>query len=278
MMLAMGIGLLIADLRDRKIGSWKQFLRDFLEWVFSPKMRLRLMLCVLVIALVCTRSRMGNTAFFAALFTAGLIGIVFSRYATRSTVILLVSLIVIDVVIVGSWFGVEKLAQRLESTSITQGEQAFKGIRAEESIEQRLNPTADTLPMILDFPAIGVGPGSWSLVFPSYRGPDYDMAYFSDFAHNDYVQMAAEFGLIGFGIVGAIVVWSFIVAVRAHAIRRDPLMRGVSFASMMGIISIMIHETVDFNLQIGANAVYFMVLLALGWIALYLERQERTPR
>jgi hypothetical protein len=29
---------------------------------------------------------------------------------------------------------------------------------------------------------------------------------------------------------------------------------------------------VDFNLQIPANAVYFMVLLALGWISLYLDR------
>jgi hypothetical protein len=55
-------------------------------------------------------------------------------------------------------------------------------------------------------------------------------------------------------------------------------MRGLSFASIMGIVSIMIHSSVDFNLQIPANTMYFMVLLALGWVALYLERQPETSR
>jgi hypothetical protein len=40
----------------------------------------------------------------------------------------------------------------------------------------------------------------------------------------------------------------------------------------------MIHSSVDFNLHIPANTMYFMVLLALGWVALYLERQPETPR
>jgi hypothetical protein len=45
----------------------------------------------------------------------------------------------------------------------------------------------------------------------------------------------------------------------------------------MGILSIMIHSSVDFNLQIPANTMYFMVLLALAWIALYLDRRPKTP-
>jgi O-antigen ligase len=35
----------------------------------------------------------------------------------------------------------------------------------------------------------------------------------------------------------------------------------------MGIIAIMIHSTVDFNLQIPANAFMFMFILAIGCIA-----------
>ncbi len=271
MMLALGIGLLIADLRDRKAKSWRQFLRHFLEWVFSPKMRLRLMLCILVIALVSTRSRMGNTAFFASLLATGVMGILFSRYATRGTVILLVSLIAIDIFIVGSWFGVEQLAQRIDATSILRQEVAMVG--APESVEQRLDATTATMSIVRDFPVVGVGPGAWVLVFPNYRG-EAVMAGFFEYAHNDYAQMAAEFGLIGFGILGLIVLWSFSVALTAQAKRRDPLMRGLSFSSMMGIIAIMIHSSVDFNLQIPANAVLFMVMLALGWISLYLDRRK----
>jgi O-antigen ligase len=273
MTLALGIGLLIADLRDRQARNLRQFVRNFLEWIFSPKMRLRLMLCVMVIALVSTRSRMGNTAFFASLMIAGIIGIAFSRYATRGTVVLLVSLMAIDVFIVGSWFGVEQLAQRIENTSIVRQEVL---ILDTQSVEERLDATVSTMAMIKDFPLTGVGPGAWSVVFPKYRTEDV-MPGFFEYAHNDYAQMAAEFGAIGFLWLGAIVVISFLVAIMAHAKRRDPLMRGLSFASIMGILSIMIHSSVDFNLQIPANTMYFMVLLALAWIALYLDRRPKTP-
>ena len=51
-------------------------------------------------------------------------------------------------------------------------------------------------------------------------------------------------------------------------------MRGMSFACIMGVTSILIHSWVDFNLQIPANAAYFMVLLALGWISLHLGRED----
>ena len=67
--------------------------------------------------------------------------------------------------------------------------------------------------------------------------------------------------------------WSLVVALRAQWIRRDPLMRGMSFACVMGVTSLLIHSWVDFNLQIPANAVYFMILLAFGWISLFLDRR-----
>jgi hypothetical protein len=51
-------------------------------------------------------------------------------------------------------------------------------------------------------------------------------------------------------------------------------MRGMAFACVMGVTAILIHSWVDFNLQIPSNAVYFMVLAALGWISLYHDRQD----
>ena len=59
--------------------------------------------------------------------------------------------------------------------------------------------------------------------------------------------------------------------------RHDPLMRGMSFAAIMSVTAILIHSTVDFNLQIPANAATFMLLLALAWISLHL-RELRPPR
>src|SRR6185503_2929654 len=46
MSLALGIGLLVAGLSDRKADTWKKFFRLTIEWILSPKMILRLSLCI----------------------------------------------------------------------------------------------------------------------------------------------------------------------------------------------------------------------------------------
>ena len=258
MMLSIGIGLLIAGLSDRSADSWKRFFSNLIDWVLSPKMILRLSLCILVIALTTTHSRMGNTAFFSALLVAGAIGILLSRHATRNTVVLLVSLVAIDLFIVGSWFGVEKLAKRLEETTMT-------------DVQVREEPAAYTIPLIKDYLVFGSGPGSFYITFPRYRAET--IVNFYDYAHNDYAQITAESGLIGISLLGSLVVLTLGAALRAQWYRRDPLMRGMSFACIMGVTAILIHSWVDFNLQIPANAVFFMVLLAVGWISLYLDRR-----
>jgi putative inorganic carbon (HCO3(-)) transporter len=259
MTLAIGIGLLIADLSDRTPDSWKKFARMTIEWILSPKMVLRLALCVLVIALTTTHSRTGNTAFFSALLIAGVVGIALSRYATRNTVILLASLIAIDLFIVGSWFGVEKLAKRIEETTV-------------QDVQQREEPAAFSFQLMRDFAPLGSGPGSFYVVFPKYR-PETLTAFF-DHAHNDYAEFASESGVLGLAILGTFVALSLGAALLAQWRRRDPLMRGMAFACVMGTTSLLIHSWTDFNLQIPANAVLFMVTLALGWIALYLDRRE----
>ena len=263
MMLAIGIGLLIAGLSDRRADSWRQFLRHTLDWMLSPKMVLRLTLCVLVIALTTTHSRMGNTGFFASLLVTGVIGIALSRHATRNTVLLLTSLVVIDLAIVGSWFGVERLAERIEATT-------------RQEVMQREVPAAHTLPLIRDYALLGAGGGTFYVTFENYR-PE-TVRDFYDYAHNDYAQFASETGLLGIGILGLLVAGSLGAALRAQWVRRDPLMRGMSFACVMGVTAILIHSTADFNLQIPANAAYFMVLLALGWISLHHDRVDSRPR
>jgi len=261
MSLALGIGLLIADLSDRNADTWKRFFRLTIAWILSPKMVLRLSLCVLVIALTTTHSRMGNTAFFSSLLAAGAIGIALSKHATRNTVFLLASLIAIDLFIVGSWFGVEKLAQRIEQTTV-------------EDVREREEAAAYTLPLIKDYVVFGSGPGSFYVAFPRYR-PGTILNFYNHI-HNDYAQFASESGLLGLLIIGSFVVLSLGAALVAQWKRRDPLMRGMSFACVMGVTSILIHSWVDFNLQIPANAVLFMVLLALGWISLFHDRHEHS--
>jgi O-antigen ligase len=188
---------------------------------------------------------------------AGGIALVLSRYATRNTVVLIASLIAIDVFIVGSWFGVEKTVQRIEQTTTQQ-------------VEDRQLPTQRALNIVRDYPVFGSGGGTFAGAFMRYRGPEIRAFY--DHVENDYTQFLAETGVLGAVLIGCLPVMALWLAILALARRRDPLARGFAFGALMGIVAIGIHSTVDFNLQIPANAFLFMVLLAFAWIAYYLDR------
>ncbi len=257
MTLAIGIGLMVGQLEDRPRRSWRDFLHDTAQLLLSGKAMLRLVLVIMVVALVMTRSRMGNTAFFASLLVAGAIGLALSRRAPRGTVLLIGSLIAVDVALIGTWFGVERTVQRIAETTA-------------QSVEERVDPSVYAVKILEDYPLFGTGAGTFYTAFTRYRG--HDIPDFYDHVHNDYVQFLVETGAAGAVLMGLFVLAALACAVLAQARRREPLARGVAFGVTMGVIAIGIHSTVDFNLQIPANAFLFTVLLALGWVSLYLNR------
>ena len=252
MCLSVGIGVLIATLSGKRHHSWGQFFREAAQWLITPKMALRLGLVVMVIALVLTRSRMGNISFFASLLIAGAIGLVLAKRATRSMVVLIASLVAVDVFLVGTYFGTQRVIERIAQTSMQS--------------EDRGEVAEWTLNMWKDYPVFGSGLGSFPLVYPRYAGQKAYWTY--THAHNDYLEFGAETGAIGLSLLALTVLASLAAALRAQYRRSDPLMRGLSFAAIMGIVSVLLHSFVDFSLQIPASALTFMLLLAFAWISL----------
>jgi hypothetical protein len=55
-------------------------------------------------------------------------------------------------------------------------------------------------------------------------------------------------------------------------------MRGISFAAIMSICAMLIHATVDFNLQIPANAATFMLILSMAWISYGFNNKVKKKR
>ncbi|MEK9714144.1 MAG: O-antigen ligase family protein, partial [Thalassolituus sp.] len=261
--LALGIGMLLAQ-PTRYYGSFRQRMRQLIRMLLSPKVLLRLLLAVLVIALVLTRSRMGNTAFFASLMATGALALVLMRNKTTATTILLGSLLVIDIAIVGTFFGVDKVAERLQATSTEK--------------ESRDEVTRDTLALFQEYPVTGTGAGTFTYIFPAFKGEDIrSQAYYNN-AHNDYAQFLAEFGLPATAALGGIVLFSLWWGITAMRQRNSHFYQGVGFASTMAIVAIGIHSTVDFNLQIPANAAVFVVILALAAVARWAPHQSSSRK
>ena len=242
---------MLADMSTTPATSWRESARRLLNTILGDKARVRVALIIMVIALVLSKSRMGNIAFFSSLLVAGGYYVFVVRRVSFGIIALFVSLLLIDILIIGNFFGIEKVAEEILRTSVTT-----------EAI--RIDVARDTLAIVHDYPLTGTGAGSFASMYPMYDSGKFGFVNYK-YAHNDYLHFAAEFGLPGLAMLAAIVLLSLWQAARAQLERRDRMMRGLGCGVLMAIVALLIHTAVDFNLQIPANAATFVVVLAMGW-------------
>jgi O-antigen ligase len=262
MCLSAGIGLLLSQLVPVRTANWKERLQHALQLLLSSKIRLRIYLAVMVIALVLTRSRMGNVAFFSALGLAGFLYVYAQGRFSPRIIFFLGSLVVVDLLILGRWFGLDKLVDRLESTN--------------PDTEGRVWSNAYTLDYIQAFPLTGSGGGSYYGIFPNFQPADLPGYY--DHAHNDYLEFAAELGIPATALLIAVAAIALRVAFGVMQRRRTLLCRGAAFTVCMTVCWAAIHSFADFNLQITANALTFVSILALAFVAQGVEGERARPR
>ena len=270
--LAAGMGLLLSQfsLNDAQSGSgWRAATVSVLAFMLSGKMLLRLLLVVMVIALVMTHSRMGNSAFFIALVITGAVVAWVSRRLRRPALWLVASIALVDVLIVGHWVGLDRVIQRLTNTveQSSSSPVVFGTSQAqpprEDSLAHRLEVPLLSLQLIALRPWLGHGGGTYATAFPPIKQPGMPDQW--DHAHNDFVQVACDTGLLGLLLwLGA----GVLTAAQAVHLLRDgqsTIHRGVGVAAIMTLACMGLHSMVDFNLHVPANAVSFTVLLAAVW-------------
>lgn len=251
MTLALGVGLLMAELSSRAMQwNWRNISRTVLESMLSTKILLRLALVIMVIGLILSRSRMGNAAFFTALLAISLYAIWFYKNKPALLKPLVISIFILDMIAVGSIFGIEKLQQRYEETSF--------------SSETRDEVVQDSLPIVADAPWFGHGGGSFYTVFPGYQPGHYSAFY--DHAHNEYLQFAIELGVPLTVLLGLWLLWMLWLNLQTMRLKQNKLSRGIAFGCSIAIVHMLIHNLVDFNLQAPANAVLFITVLCLSCI------------
>jgi O-antigen ligase len=204
---------------------------------------------VMVGTIFLSGSRGGMLAIFAELvFLAALL--VKQKRGLRTAIGIGVFLAIVVGLLV--WIGGAELSQRIAT--------AGPG-HSELSSDIRTYINRDGLRMFLKKPVLGWGLGTFPIVYPEFR--TFYTNFFVNEAHNDYLQLLVEMGLLGF----ATMVWFVMTAyVRAfNKIRNWPseMSGAITLACMLGFSGILVHSAVDFNLQIPANAALFYVLCTI---------------
>jgi len=111
--------------------------------------------------------------------------------------------------------------------------------------------------IFFDHPLKGCGLGTLVAVYPRYE-TDYD-GRVVDHAHNDYLETLAETGLLG-GLCGAVFLWLLFRAARKNfAAEQGQLSLALHAAAIMAVGGMLLHSLVDFNLQLPANALLFLL-------------------
>jgi len=136
----------------------------------------------------------------------------------------------------------------------------FGGVAAQgdAAAEGRWPIWRDTLHLVAAYPIFGSGLGTYAGAFLKYQTSIVDRLF--DFAHNDYLQLAAELGAAGFLLLAALVLPVVANAFRAATRSRDPDTRWMAMGCAGAFTAIGLHSLADFNTYIPANA------LLLAWI------------
>jgi len=139
--------------------------------------------------------------------------------------------------------------------------------------ESRPRFYALTLDMIGDFPVLGTGAGTYIHAYTRYENED--LGGILHHAHNDYLEMLAEMGVVGGGaiILAAFLALGWMLARWLR--RRDEFVRGIGLGSMAGVAAVLIHSMSDFILRTPAVAVYFAAFYALGIRVVLLKQRQR---
>jgi len=256
LVIPLAIGLLLARRNhpadERR--SLKSIIYNLASLMLDKQGRLMVYTLIMFSALFLTASRAGNASLFASLVAVVAIALLFR--GKKSAEARYAPMIITMALIASVWLGLGKLPDRYSKT--------------QTQAQARLFAWQNTRVMIGDYTLTGSGAGTFQYLFPMYETGSLSQVY--DHAHNDYLELLEEQGIIGFALAASAIVSIWITIAKAFIRRRDVYFRAMLFGSLAGTTSLLLHATVDFNFHIPANAAYFYVVMGMGLAAATIKR------
>jgi len=131
-----------------------------------------------------------------------------------------------------------------------------------------------TMDIIKANPIIGTGLGAFGVVYTRYDSRNG--LFRLEQAHNDYLQILSDGGIVG-AALGLFFVFMLFRMGFARRESSDDFRSGVALGALAGCFAVLVHSFFDFTLHTTSNALLFLVLAALATMNGRVE-QSRSRR
>ena len=250
MVLAIGLGTgylngLLASATRAKRQDWRSLTLWFGSAEATRIVHVCLLLAVMIVSVLWSRSRSGMTGTFVAILVVALTSIAGMPTRTRSYAAAVLPMALVAGAV--AWRGLDPLIAWFGDTS---------------TMTWRFNLWRDSMAPMKDFWPWGAGVNTYGAVMLFY--PQSDPVVHAAQAHNDYVQLAVEGGLL---VPAA---WTTALIVIAHQIvlrfrqAQAPMTWWIRLGAVGGLVGLAVQEATDFSLQIPAVALLFATVVAVA--------------
>lgn len=144
------------------------------------------------------------------------------------------------------------------------GEGLLRGISGDTNVD----PTSGrghfwsvALQIFRDNPVLGAGLDAFGAAFGKYD--TWNGMFRVEQAHNDYLQILADAGILGFACVATFIALLVRQGLAVLTRSNDQFYRSAAIGALAGCFGILIHSFFDFPLRTTSNGLFFLLLIAI---------------
>ena len=218
-----------------------------------------------------TESRAGWLGTLASL---GVLGLLFAWRKSKKLffiMLLIIPLLGSSLLVAGYMYS-ETFQRRMEPVLTFLEGQVEEGVGSEPR-DFRPKTWMDTLEMIGDEPLWGHGPGAYRYTYPEYRNRFRGQRIVTGHPHNEYLELAADYGWVGFSLFGLAWLGMLFRCLRLAFRSKEVRHSFVGMAAFSMGMGTMVHSFFDFQMHIYPNAMVFAFMLAASIAP--MERQQK---
>jgi O-antigen ligase len=141
----------------------------------------------------------------------------------------------------------------------------------------RLHYWEIALKIIFDYPILGAGLNAFGAAYTQYD--TWNGVFRVERAHNDYLQILADAGILGFACIAAFIYLLFKQSLQIIGKASDRFRLNAAIGALAGCFGILLHSFFDFPLRTPSNGFFFLVLTiiataSINYPKLYRKEQQ----